>query len=68
MTLYVIHLKCSHCDFVDICAKEEAKNWKCPNCLHVRGMFLDFFKDSSEKFQGRMDEGKITIQEIFRFY
>jgi hypothetical protein len=32
-----------------------------------KGVFLSFFKDSCEKFQGRMDEGKITVREVLDF-
>jgi ribosomal protein L37AE/L43A len=67
-----LHLKCPHCDFIDIVPKECAKTWKCPHCIHenekkIKGIFLDFFVDSSKKFKGRMDEGKISIREIMDF-
>jgi|GEM_PF-5498175 hypothetical protein len=33
----------------------------------IKLIFLDFFKDSSVKFEGRMDEGKISLKEIMDF-
>ncbi len=28
-----LHLRCSKCDFLDIVLKENAIDWKCPNCI-----------------------------------
>jgi hypothetical protein len=33
----------------------------------MRGIFLDFFRDASMTFKGRVDEGKITIAELHDF-
>lgn len=37
------------------------------NDKNFRTMLLDFFMDSHKQFNGRMDEGKISLKEIMDF-
>ncbi len=66
-----LQLKCIKCGFIDTVEFRLDKMWECPNCEIINQIkkenLLDFFKDSCEKFQGRMDEGKITVREILDF-
>ncbi len=33
----------------------------------LKMMLFDFFKEAREKFEGRLDEGKITVKELRDF-